>query len=60
MMFVIGIALFALAILVSVALHECGHMWVARATHMCPHSCSATDTRMASAKSAIPITNIIW
>ncbi|MGH3583514.1 MAG: hypothetical protein ACRDUB_18130, partial [Mycobacterium sp.] len=26
MMFVIGIALFALAILVSVALHECGHM----------------------------------
>lgn len=34
MMFVIGIALFALAILVSVALHECGHMWVARATGM--------------------------
>jgi membrane-associated protease RseP (regulator of RpoE activity) len=33
-MFVIGIALFALAILVSVALHECGHMWVARATGM--------------------------
>ena len=29
MMFGIGIALFALAILVSVALHECGHMWVA-------------------------------
>ena len=26
--------LFALAILVSVALHECGHMWVARATGM--------------------------
>jgi membrane-associated protease RseP (regulator of RpoE activity) len=34
MMFVLGIALFALAILVSVALHECGHMWVARATGM--------------------------
>jgi membrane-associated protease RseP (regulator of RpoE activity) len=34
MMFVIGVALFALAILVSVALHECGHMWVARATGM--------------------------
>ena len=34
MMFAIGIALFALAILVSVALHECGHMWVARATGM--------------------------
>ena len=34
MMCVIGIALFALAILVSVALHECGHMWVARATGM--------------------------
>jgi membrane-associated protease RseP (regulator of RpoE activity) len=33
-MFVIGIVLFALAILVSVALHECGHMWVARATGM--------------------------
>jgi membrane-associated protease RseP (regulator of RpoE activity) len=33
-MFVIGIAAFALAILVSVALHECGHMWVARATGM--------------------------
>jgi membrane-associated protease RseP (regulator of RpoE activity) len=30
----VGIALFALAILVSVALHECGHMWVARATGM--------------------------
>ncbi|BBX97509.1 zinc metalloprotease [Mycobacterium lacus] len=26
--------LFALAILISVALHECGHMWVARATGM--------------------------
>jgi membrane-associated protease RseP (regulator of RpoE activity) len=34
MMFLIGIALFALAILISVALHECGHMWVARATGM--------------------------
>lgn len=34
MMFGIGIALFALALLVSVALHECGHMWVARATGM--------------------------
>ena len=34
MMWVIGVALFALAILVSVALHECGHMWIARATGM--------------------------
>ena len=34
MMFVIGIVLFALAILLSVALHECGHMWVALATGM--------------------------
>ncbi|HEY2501119.1 MAG TPA: M50 family metallopeptidase [Mycobacterium sp.] len=34
MMFAIGIVLFALAILISVALHECGHMWVARATGM--------------------------
>jgi RIP metalloprotease RseP len=33
-MFAIGIALFALAILISVALHECGHMWIARATGM--------------------------
>jgi membrane-associated protease RseP (regulator of RpoE activity) len=33
-MFAIGIALFALAILISVALHECGHMWVARVTGM--------------------------
>ncbi len=33
-MFVIGIVLFALAILISVALHECGHMWVARGTGM--------------------------
>ncbi|GAY16679.1 RIP metalloprotease [Mycobacterium sp. shizuoka-1] len=34
MMFAFGIALFALMILLSVALHECGHMWVARATGM--------------------------
>ncbi len=34
MMFAIGVVLFALAILLSVALHECGHMWVARATGM--------------------------
>jgi membrane-associated protease RseP (regulator of RpoE activity) len=34
MMFLLGIVAFALAILVSVALHECGHMWVARATGM--------------------------
>jgi membrane-associated protease RseP (regulator of RpoE activity) len=34
MKFVIGIVLFALCILISVALHECGHMWVARATGM--------------------------
>jgi membrane-associated protease RseP (regulator of RpoE activity) len=34
MMFAIGIALFALAILISVALHECGHMWIARVTGM--------------------------
>lgn len=34
MMFAIGVALFALAILISVALHECGHMWAARATGM--------------------------
>lgn len=34
MMYVIGVVLFALAILISVALHECGHMWVARATGM--------------------------
>ncbi|MCV7423398.1 site-2 protease family protein [Mycobacterium yunnanensis] len=34
MMFALGIVLFALAILLSVALHECGHMWVARATGM--------------------------
>ena len=34
MMFAVGIVLFAVAILVSVALHECGHMWVALATGM--------------------------
>jgi membrane-associated protease RseP (regulator of RpoE activity) len=34
MMFVLGIIAFAVCILVSVALHECGHMWVARATGM--------------------------
>jgi membrane-associated protease RseP (regulator of RpoE activity) len=34
MMFVLGVVLFALAILISVALHECGHMWVGRATGM--------------------------
>lgn len=33
-MFVTGIVLFAFAIFVSVALHECGHMWAARATGM--------------------------
>ncbi|HEU0190058.1 MAG TPA: M50 family metallopeptidase [Mycobacterium sp.] len=34
MIFAIGIALFAFGILVSVALHECGHLWVALATGM--------------------------
>lgn len=34
MMFATGIVAFALAILVSVALHECGHMWVALGTGM--------------------------
>jgi membrane-associated protease RseP (regulator of RpoE activity) len=34
MMWIIGVSLFALFILVSVALHECGHMWAARATGM--------------------------
>jgi membrane-associated protease RseP (regulator of RpoE activity) len=33
-MWVFGVVLFALCILISVALHECGHMWVARATGM--------------------------
>ncbi|MFI6867104.1 M50 family metallopeptidase [Nocardia sp. NPDC050406] len=34
MVFAIGFALFALGITVSVALHECGHMWAAQATGM--------------------------
>ncbi|WP_024806393.1 RIP metalloprotease [Nocardia sp. BMG51109] len=34
MWFAIGIVLFALCILMSVALHECGHMWAAQATGM--------------------------
>jgi len=34
MMFVLGFALFALGITISIALHECGHMWVAQATGM--------------------------
>ena len=34
MMWVLGAIAFALAILISVALHECGHMWAARATGM--------------------------
>jgi membrane-associated protease RseP (regulator of RpoE activity) len=34
MMFVIGIVLFALAILISVALHECGNWWFGRASGM--------------------------
>ena len=38
MMYAIGIALFALGLLVSVALHECGHMWVARATGISAHA----------------------
>lgn len=33
-MFALGIVLFAIAILISVALHECGHLWVACATGM--------------------------
>ncbi len=34
MIYAIGIVLFSLFILVSVALHECGHMWMALATGM--------------------------
>lgn len=34
MLYVLGLVLMALAILVSVAWHECGHMWMARATGM--------------------------
>ncbi|UKN42372.1 zinc metalloprotease Rip1 [Mycobacterium lepromatosis] len=33
-MFALGIVLFAIAILISAALHECGHLWVASATGM--------------------------
>jgi membrane-associated protease RseP (regulator of RpoE activity) len=33
-MWIIGVAFFAFCILVSVALHECGHMWAARGTGM--------------------------
>ncbi|EFV14915.1 M50 family metallopeptidase [Segniliparus rugosus] len=33
-LFVFGVVLFALGILASVAWHECGHMWAARATGM--------------------------
>lgn len=34
MSWTLGVLLFAICILVSVALHECGHMWAARATGM--------------------------
>lgn len=34
MVFVLGFVLFALGITISVALHECGHMWAAQATGM--------------------------
>ncbi|NNH72838.1 site-2 protease family protein [Nocardia uniformis] len=34
MVYAIGFALFALGITLSVALHECGHMWAAQATGM--------------------------
>ncbi|MEV0028018.1 M50 family metallopeptidase [Nocardia sp. NPDC050793] len=34
MVFAMGFVLFALGILISVALHECGHMWAAQATGM--------------------------
>ncbi|MFC9896126.1 M50 family metallopeptidase [Nocardia sp. NPDC127579] len=34
MMFAMGVVLFAVGITLSVALHECGHMWAARATGM--------------------------
>ncbi|CAM3743770.1 M50 family metallopeptidase [Smaragdicoccus niigatensis] len=33
-MFLIGVILFALGIAISIALHECGHMWAAQATGM--------------------------
>ena len=34
MVFVLGVILFALGITASIALHEAGHMWAARATGM--------------------------
>ncbi|MFI8973273.1 M50 family metallopeptidase [Nocardia asteroides] len=34
MVFALGFALFALGITISIALHECGHMWAAQATGM--------------------------
>lgn len=34
MSFVLGVVLFALALLISIAWHECGHMWAAQATGM--------------------------
>ena len=34
MSFAIGVTLFAVALLLSVAWHECGHMWAAQATGM--------------------------
>ncbi|MGV9826528.1 MULTISPECIES: M50 family metallopeptidase [unclassified Gordonia (in: high G+C Gram-positive bacteria)] len=34
MSFAIGVVLFALALVISVAWHECGHMWAAQATGM--------------------------
>ncbi|MBF6215469.1 site-2 protease family protein [Nocardia puris] len=34
MVFALGFVLFAVGILISVALHECGHMWAAQATGM--------------------------
>ena len=34
MVFVFGVVAFAICIGISIALHECGHMWVAKATGM--------------------------
>ena len=34
MVFVLGVIAFAICIGISIALHECGHMWVAKATGM--------------------------
>ncbi len=34
MVFAIGVVLFALSLLASIAWHECGHMWAAQATGM--------------------------